>query len=163
MASVLVEASRAGRRGFIPQHVLDAMSVDEHTQRWAQNLARSEAERVAYGVAVIGDEVVGFAGVQPTPDPNKDSHRVGQLHGMFVRSDCWGQGIGRNLLRHAVETFARFGFREATLWTEARNDRSRRFYEANGWWLDGATKTGSAGTYVRYRIDVRGPDRSSGS
>ena len=132
MASVLVEAARVGRRGFVPQHVLDAMNVDEHTQRWAYSLARSDAERVAYWVAVVDGQVVGFAGVQPTPDPDKNPCYVGQLHGMFVRSELWGQGIGRSLLQHAVKTFERFGFCEATLWTEARNDRSRKFYGANG-------------------------------
>ena len=102
MADVLVEAARAGRRGFVPQEALDAMSVDEHAERWTHSLARSEPGRVAYWVAVVGDQVVGFTGVQPTPDPNKDPRHVGQLHGMFVQSDCWGQGIGRKLLCHAV-------------------------------------------------------------
>ena len=47
------------------------------------------------------------------------------------------------------------GFTEVTLWVLDTNERSRRFYEAAGFALDGATKLheigGQAVTEFRYR------------
>jgi RimJ/RimL family protein N-acetyltransferase len=62
------------------------------------------------------------------------------------------------LLDAGVRRLRDAGCREAILWTEERNHRPRRVYEANGWRADGATKDR---TYldapireVRYRITL---------
>jgi ribosomal protein S18 acetylase RimI-like enzyme len=68
-------------------------------------------------VALEGERIVGFL------DANAES--VSQLH---VRVGCHGRGIGRELLRRAMAASA------GSLWlyTFARNERARRFYERNG-------------------------------
>jgi ribosomal protein S18 acetylase RimI-like enzyme len=58
----------------------------------------------------------------------------------------------------ALETLARAGYREATLWVLETNARARRFYEAGGWRGDGAVRQdevdGVLLTDLRYRHPV---------
>ena len=53
--------------------------------------------------------------------------------GFDPRPSVWGQGVGRALIAAGTEHLAAAGFEEATLWTEHRNQRPRRFYGAAGW------------------------------
>lgn len=68
-------------------------------------------------VALEGERIVGFLAA--------NAESVSQLH---VRVGCHGRGIGRELLRRAMAASA------GSLWlyTFARNERARRFYERNG-------------------------------
>lgn len=68
-------------------------------------------------VALEGERIVGFLA--------SSAASVGQL---YVRVDCHGRGIGRELLRRAMAASA------GSLWlyTFTRNERARRFYERNG-------------------------------
>jgi GNAT superfamily N-acetyltransferase len=58
--------------------------------------------------------------------------------GLYVDPDCWGRGAGRALLERAEVELAQRSD-EAVLWTLEHNPRTRRFYEANGWHVDGMT------------------------
>jgi ribosomal protein S18 acetylase RimI-like enzyme len=68
-------------------------------------------------VALEGERIVGFLA--------SNAESVSQL---YVRVGCHGRGIGRELLRRAMAASA------GSLWlyTFARNERARRFYECNG-------------------------------
>jgi GNAT superfamily N-acetyltransferase len=58
----------------------------------------------------------------------------GQVHSLFVCAEKQGQGIGRALLRHAMETSPHLD-----LWTYEANSAARRFYMANGFVETGRT------------------------
>jgi hypothetical protein len=68
-------------------------------------------------------------------------------------------GAGRALLAAGEAALRESGCAEATLWTEERNERPRRFYEAAGWTLDGAVKEDefleTSVREVRYRVSLR--------
>jgi ribosomal protein S18 acetylase RimI-like enzyme len=68
-------------------------------------------------VAREGEQIVGFLA--------SNAESVGQLH---VRVGCHGRGIGRALLHRAMAASAGSPW----LYTFARNERARRFYERNG-------------------------------
>ena len=61
-------------------------------------------------------------------------------------------------MRAVVESLGGDGFRTATLWVLEDNPRARRFYEREGWQLDGGRREGrhlDAPTLeVRYRITL---------
>lgn len=92
---------------------------------------------------VLGEDdgVVGFVKVGPTRDEHQDPECVGEIHALYLLPESWGEGLGRQLLAAAVERLAAAGFEEATLWVLGSNVRARRFYEAGGWFADGASKT----------------------
>jgi GNAT superfamily N-acetyltransferase len=70
----------------------------------------------------------------------------------------WGRGIGSAFLQHATSRLKTLGFKDATLWVLDTNARTRRFYEAAGWQVEGSEKVeqmgGVALREARYRIDL---------
>jgi GNAT superfamily N-acetyltransferase len=77
-------------------------------------------------VAEIGGAIAGFAAVVG-----------GELDGLFVEPDLWGQGIGRTLVDAATQEARRKGL---ALQVTA-NPRARRFYESCGFTLEGEEQT----------------------
>jgi RimJ/RimL family protein N-acetyltransferase len=67
--------------------------------------------------------VVGVAGIEGE-----------WLHGFYVAPAYWGSGVARELHAAAVELGA------SRLWCLEENRRARRFYEREGWVLNGETR-----------------------
>jgi len=154
--------------------VADAPAIaDVHTRTWQaayehvfgpERLAgidagrrRSSWERaIANGqdvfVAELDGRVVAFVSVGAA----RDDEALGELHAIYALPETWGTGVGRALMRSAVEALRGAGHREAVLWVLDDNPRARRFYEREGWKLDGGWKEdaflGVAVAEVRYRI-----------
>ena len=80
------------------------------------------------------------------------------MHGLYVDPDKWARGPGRALLARAEEEIA-VTWDDAILWTLEDNPRTRRFYEAAGWRVDGTTgtfgKLGVKAPTVRYGKRLR--------
>jgi putative acetyltransferase len=70
-------------------------------------------------VAEAGGDLAGYVAF----NDNWISH-------LFVHPDHQGQGLGSDLLAHAMADQ-----RDRQLWTFEKNVRARKFYEANGWVL----------------------------
>jgi GNAT superfamily N-acetyltransferase len=74
---------------------------------------------------------------------------------LYTHPRAWGSGAGRALLAAGEAALREAGCAEATLWTEERNERPRRFYEAAGWRTDGEAKervwNGAPLRELRYR------------
>jgi GNAT superfamily N-acetyltransferase len=161
IAAVFAEAARTGWADLFPPAWFED-ALDVAPERFRRELEGFERAEVL--VAEEDGEVVGFATVRPSADTTADE-RIGVLHTLYTRSAVWGRGAGRALLAAAVATLARRGFDEATLWTEVRNARPRRVYEAAGWRLDGARRerviAGENVVDLRYRIGL-GPDAARG-
>ena len=59
---------------------------------------------------------------------------------LYTHPRAWGRGVGRLLLATGEAALRDSGCTEATLWTEERNERPRRVYEAAGWRTDGGVR-----------------------
>jgi RimJ/RimL family protein N-acetyltransferase len=72
-----------------------------------------------------------------------------------VAPEHWRRGVGRTLLRAAIDELSAEGAGDVTLWVLEGNRVAERFYEAMGFRLDGAEQrrpiTGGA-TERRYRL-----------
>ena len=77
-------------------------------------------------VAELDGRAVGFAAVVG-----------GELDGLFVEPELWGQGIGRMLVDAATHGARRKGL----ALTVVANPTARQFYERCGFSLEGETKT----------------------
>jgi ribosomal protein S18 acetylase RimI-like enzyme len=116
---------------------------------------RTLAERaIASGNVVVAEQdgkVVGFVSVGPSTDVDGE----GELFAIYLLPEAWGSGAGRDLMDAAKELL-RASYTDATLYVLDDNPRARRFYEREGWALDGVTKAdeflGMAVPEVRYRI-----------
>ncbi|WP_181373622.1 GNAT family N-acetyltransferase [Microbacterium sp. HMWF026] len=102
--------------------------VERRVGMWRQNLAEETFVTV---VAADGDEIVGFAAVQRTPEP--EAVREEELTMLYVLADRHGSGAGQGLLDAVL------GDRPASLWVADDNPRARAFYTRNGFVPDGAS------------------------
>jgi ribosomal protein S18 acetylase RimI-like enzyme len=102
-------------------------------------------------VAELDGAVVGFVSVGPSTDVDGE----GELYAIYVLPEAWGSAAAAGLMAAAKELL-RASYPAATLYVLEDNPRARRFYEREGWALDGVTKTeewlGLQVTELRYRI-----------
>ncbi len=133
---------------------LGTLDADERRARWEKRLRTPEA-RVRTFVAEDEDgRVVGFA----TAGESRDADAEGELYGIYVLPDGWGSGAGPALMHAVLETLPADGFDTATLWVLEDNPRARRFYEREGWAVDGGRREGEhlgvRTVEIRYRISL---------
>jgi GNAT superfamily N-acetyltransferase len=139
-----------------PPAQLAGQSVKQRTEAW-RGFMSGDRERRATFVAARAGEIIGFADVGPSRDPDT-SETTAELYAMYVLASEWGRGAGPALMDASLEALRALGFREAILWVLDDNPRARRFYERAGWSLDGATKLdrhfGVEVPEVRYRTSL---------
>ena len=160
MGRVAVRAWQSAYRGHMPDDYLDGLRSEDRAAYWEGVLGREDLQGTIL-VVERGGEVVGFAAVGPSPDPQG----AGELYAINLDPDHWGTGTGRALLGEAQAELARLGFGETVLWVLTGNARARRFYEIAGWVADGSERTteifGVTVPEVRYRRRSTSEDSSS--
>ena len=122
----------------------DAAAIaDVHVRTW------QAAYEHVFGAEEAG-RVVGFASV----GDSRDEPGKGELFAIYVLPEAWGSGAGSALMTSALEALCSYS--SATLWVLEDNPRARRFYEREGWILDGGRRDeellGMTVAEVRYRI-----------
>jgi ribosomal protein S18 acetylase RimI-like enzyme len=149
--TVRVRGWQAAYRHVFPPEQLDKLPIDG--TRWRATFARPPRGWTTL-IAEQDGAVIGFVSV----GPSRDEEGVGELYAIYVHPDAWSTGAGRALIEPAEERL-RAEYEEATLWVLDDNPRARRFYEREGWNLDGARKTeerlGVRTVEVRYRKRLR--------
>jgi len=76
----------------------------------------------------------------------------GELRALCVVPREWGSGVAAALHDAALVGMRELGATEAILWVVEGNTRARRFYEREGWSVDGETKSSMFDLReVRYR------------
>ncbi len=157
MAAVRARSWRATYAGLIPEETI--ARVEGTQERWATRMAELLAEasgRTAMFVAARDGEIVGFAISWPSPDDDA-TPETADIPAIYLDPAAIGQGIGRRLFAAAVEDVRHRGYAVATLWVLDTNERARRFYEAAGWWPDGATKEDQRPGGVLHEVRYRSP------
>jgi GNAT superfamily N-acetyltransferase len=122
----------------------DFVSFEDRLESFRAALAqRSDDARVL--VAECNGPIVGVATCV------RDGS-TSELRSLYVVPDAWGTGVAHGLLDTALDAMRERGAAEATLWVVEENARARRFYEREGWTLDGETRASQLGPReVRYR------------
>jgi len=64
----------------------------------------------------------------------------GRLERLYVRPAAWGTGVAEELHAAALDALREQGATAASLWCLVENPRARRFYERQGWRLDGTER-----------------------
>ena len=138
-----MRASSHGRRST---HI----DVGARQAMWRDGLSRTPQPGSATFVALVEDEVVGFA----TVGASHSEDGTGELYAIYVDPTCWGHGAGRALIKRAEVSLRESGFPKALLWVLEGNERAERFYRAAGWTRDGEKVDvfqGARVTELRYR------------
>jgi GNAT superfamily N-acetyltransferase len=164
IAVVHVRSWQAAYRNLVPQEYLDGLDPELRSARWNDILSQGQWPRWGVIVAEDAGEVVGFARVRPTRDDDLDPATVGEITSLYLLSDAWGRGFGRQLITAARAAMSAAGFREAALWALDSNHHARSFYQADGWRPDGAVKQDEVADFtlseLRYRRPISSRDGS---
>ena len=148
VSRIYVESWSAGFGDLMPPPVHD----DERIEHWAADLAAGGP--VHWWVAEHDGRIAGFVGIGPSRDPVETG--LGELDTIAVDPAYWRAGVGRALMATALEGLSRAGYRRAILWTVARYERGRGFYQAHGWRRD-ETLTRDDGRQIAFRHDLPSP------
>jgi GNAT superfamily N-acetyltransferase len=130
VAGVHVASWQVAYRGLLPDDYLAAQSVEERSRQWSETLSDPTAGLVV--VTEVDSRVVGFAHIGLSGDADA-ARSTGELHAIYLHPDAWDRGLGRDLHGAALNRLRGAGYRTATLWMLATNDRARRFYLRHGW------------------------------
>ncbi|CAM5347153.1 GNAT family N-acetyltransferase [Streptomyces aurantiogriseus] len=87
-------------------------------------------------VAELGDRVVGYVRLGFPTSLACNAH-VRQIQGLAVADEARGRGVGRTLIRAALEEARRRGARRVTLRVLGHNTPARKLYESEGFVVEG--------------------------
>jgi RimJ/RimL family protein N-acetyltransferase len=129
---------------LVGKRLEDFVSFEDRLESFRAALAqRSDDARIL--VAERDEAIVGVATCV------RDG-ATSELRSIYVIPEAWGTGVAQRLMESALDAMRERGATEATLWVVAANPRARRFYEREGWTLEGETRASQLGPReVRYR------------
>lgn len=122
-------------RDFIPDTILNNLSLHERTQQW-DALIRKEVKVL---VMEINHRIQGFASICPFRDPTADNS-MGEISAIYIRPEYWRQGLGTQLCLAAISELEKEGYNKIFLWIFEANVQAKKFYEALGFTATHSTK-----------------------
>jgi GNAT superfamily N-acetyltransferase len=144
IARVQVRSWQVAYRGVVPDAHLDGLRWEDRVDSWREAFTEPPVPGRSVFVAVDEGTVTGFAACGP-------GEEAFELFAIYVLPGRWGHGDGPALMRAVLEVAPL----PIVLWVLAANPRGRRFYEKEGFALDGATHVRDIGgkqlELVRYR------------
>ncbi|OAH49426.1 GNAT family N-acetyltransferase [Microbacterium oleivorans] len=131
---------------LISKAALENVSARRLAELWTHWAQQGPDFRMV--AALVGGEIVGFAGSGPARD--RDAPRNRELYFIYLLDAWHGTGIGQRLFDAVVPDDDTALY----LWVAEDNPRAHRFYTRNGFALDGASHTepflGETLTEVRF-------------
>jgi GNAT superfamily N-acetyltransferase len=151
IAEVHVRTWQAAYEHVFGAEQLARITPKQRLPMWKNILGASE---VTAFVAADDGVVVGIA----TVGPSRDEDAQGEVYAIYVEPKAWGSGAGPALMRACVAALKAGGHPDAILWVLEDNPRARRFYEREGWSLDGERREGEhlgvQTAEIRYSIEL---------
>jgi GNAT superfamily N-acetyltransferase len=160
IAEIRIRAWQRAYQGLLPAEYLAGLDPDRDHERRRSRFA-DPANRMSEHVAVVDGAVVGWTSIGPYRGDDAPAPGPGEIAALYLDPDRWGRGVGRVLLRYAVEQLAVARLEPVLLWVLEGNGRARRFYQRCGFTADGARQPIALGgtelIEVRYRHPVAAP------
>ena len=150
IVAVHVAGFRAGNSPHLPPAAADRMTPERSAAGWRELLESGPPESVVL-VAEVHDAIHGVVGGGAARDGDTEG---GEVYALYVDPAQWGAGYGAALDSAAREDLAEHGFPDAVLWVLEANERACRFYEREGWALDGGRRDHLGAPAVRYRVTL---------
>ena len=135
----LVQATvwREAYAAVLPAEVLETFEPQAFAAVWRQSLAAPPQGVYRLLTACAGDQVVGFAAIGPSQDPDA-SPGTGELSALGVHPQARRVGHGSRLLNAAVDTLRGAGADRLHTWVLASDEATRAFLLDAGLTPDGA-------------------------
>ncbi|MBN1777771.1 MAG: GNAT family N-acetyltransferase [Clostridiales bacterium] len=136
MARLVASAWRKAYRGILSDTLLDGIDPDQRSIRIRESIENNPD--FWYYVLEADGEIAGVSGLCALKDDGLPD--TGEIMVFYIRPDLQGRGLGKIMMRHALEALRSHGFSRFALWVLADNSSACAFYEAMGFRLDGAEK-----------------------
>src|SRR5262245_45632405 len=101
IAQVHVLGWRTAYREILPVDFMNSLSVEARLAQWKGRLDQPDPEEAIF-VAERDGQIVGFANAGP--EREGDLQFEGELYAIYLLENHRGQGLGRRLVRAAVES-----------------------------------------------------------
>ena len=140
MAALTLASWRTQPTDLLPAEALAAVTVDEVAGEWREAVSAPPSMRHVVLAALEADEVVGYAVVAPSRDPDSDG-QSGEIMDLVVREDRTRHGHGSRLLSAVVDTLRETGGGDLLVWVAVGDDARMAFLASAGLAADGASRT----------------------
>lgn len=139
-----------------PPDLLATLDEDSASHEWVRAILSPPDPRVRILVATnSSDEVVGFAALGPTGDPDMDDRAL-ELVMWEVHPDARRQGHGSRLMSAAADNARALGSDALCMWLGVDEDARRTFAASCGWGPDLAHRVRQSDTFPNMdRAEVR--------
>jgi len=152
LAETAISAWRKGFRGIVPDRI-------DPGRAWRPERIEERLENPGDGIEVLAADLDGRVRGMLMLGPSRDRGAPaseGEVVALYVHADHWRQGIGRDLVVHAIERLCAQGHAEAIVWTLAESPRNLEFYESLGFDPDGGEqRRPSFGSPLELRFRMR--------
>jgi GNAT superfamily N-acetyltransferase len=138
IGEIQVTAWRASYHGLLPADVLLDLNPAQFAAQWRAALLSPGEARNRVMVALAGRELVGFAAITSSDDPDADPKSDALIAELAVDPAATRAGHGSRLLNAVVDTVRADGFTRVTVWVNSTDDVMRAFYTDAGLSPDGA-------------------------
>lgn len=134
LARIHIAGWRASYGGLVEQPFLDALDETQRAQDWGKWL--SEGVEALLALDDNGNPV-GFVSFNRlmTPPPGMSPVRplyTAEILAIYIMPDYWRQGLGKQLMKKAVERLKEKKHKSLCLWVLEKNARGNSFYKALG-------------------------------
>jgi len=153
LAVILNKSWRTAYQGMIP-----AAELRRHTTLWRRYRKMrqlfKEADPHIY-LAMLDTRPCGLLMLGRSRD--KDLADYGEIIAFYFLPEYWGQGWAGDLMDFALQTLRQQGYGHILLWVLKDNARARRFYEKQGFAVDGrarAERFSNQPLTLRYRLNL---------
>jgi GNAT superfamily N-acetyltransferase len=138
IGEIQVAAWRRAYDGLLPAQVLADLEPAQFAAQWRAALLAPGEARNRVMVALAGRDLVGFAAITASDDPDGDPRNDALIAELAVDPEATRAGHGSRLLNAVVDTVRADGFKRVTVWINSTDDVLRGFYIDSGWAADGA-------------------------
>ncbi len=122
---------------LLPADVIEAFQPQAFAKVWRASLEAPPSPAHRLLVACAGEQVVGFAAVGPSQDPDAQQG-AGEVLVLGIHPDARRVGHGSRLLNAAVDTARGSGLITLGAWLPAADEATRAFLVGGGFGPDGA-------------------------
>lgn len=140
IAATHIASWRVGYTHIFPRSVFDDPDFDRSRVAIWRSWTHSPTADRRLVVGTLDGRIRGLAHTGLVDDSADDADAgCGELFGFYAHPEVWGTAVAPRMMDSALESLASLGVPRAVVWTFARADRARAFYEKSGWSLTDRT------------------------
>ena len=132
IAELHVDVWQRAYRDILPENYLASLSTSEREATWRRMVEQQPAHLL---VARVADAVIGFVAFGASRDEDAPTDRA-EIWAIYVEPASWSTGAGQALWLRAQQRIVAEGYKSASLWVLADNERAVHFYEQAGFVLE---------------------------